>query len=1020
MKYPLPSEGIPKALRAEINQKILLMIGAGQLQGITHAQIFQAYTGNGGLHGLEAENFESYHSFSKAKKEIEQGQFFTHPALCKEIVDSIPVSGSDMVADITCGSGNFFNFMPNEKNCYGCEIDPAAHKVASFLYPDATIEMNDIRFYKPEHRFDIIVGNPPFNLMFQVGKEKIVSQLFFLIKAHELLSSAGMVVFIAPESFLADSFSDKHLIAEVNKRFNFLAQAKLPKGAFKQMGVTSFGTKVVYLQKREANIEHRAFEVGKFIPFQPLNIRNQVVSPALEFKYSIRHKLLYSDGMETGSNNYSVKNSGQRPNDGFDFMLKKILFEIRHQAGKSYSKAMGIVEEFRTQERPDGMSYEEWESKKLTQNKVLASLKRMLKTALHPGVKKTGFSIIKSIDGITVRAHDQASREFIKARGLQTYFPFSELLHSTNANPFMSHPLRAYLTPYLRLVNRKRRLVAQQQKPFSQLKSTQETTRFMGDFTFMKKDSIAYRLNDVQKQDLVLTALKPFGSILNWQQGSGKTASGFAVLKYRQSSFRNAVIVGPPISIQMTWIPFLTLQNEKFIVIETFEDFQKIEKGHIVVIAITKVSTLYRHLRLFLRGISFKAMLLFDESDEVSNYSAKRSRAMRLFKKVKYKLLTTGTISRNNLQEMYGQLELIFNNSSTFLSKSDLIYREKRTDEGTIIVPVENDHKGKPFSGRTGYSLFKHTFSPTKATVFGIGKHNQDIYNRPQLEEVIQATVQTRKFKDIVGGEKYELISHTIPQSNWEKDFYGRVLERFSEILPSFYGTTGNTRKDAMLRIIRQLNTLIKACSIPNLMSGNASYPNKTTEIISLIDGNNERTMIGCTTKRGAKFYHDVLTAHFPGRTVFLITGETGHFSKRQAIIDRFEATADGILVCTQQSLSSSVSIPSCNEVIIESLRYNLPRCEQFYFRTVRYDSTGKSRIHFVIYENSIEVNLMTLLADKERMNDFIKTLEFRAINEVFQDFSLNIDFLDMLITRVTDDNTGLSKLSWGKQKVIS
>ena len=31
-----------------------------------------------------------------------------------------------------------------------------------------------------------------------------------------------------------------------------------------------------------------------------------------------------------------------------------------------------------------------------------------------------------------------------------------------------------------------------------------------------------------------------------------------------------------------------------------------------------------------------------------------------------------------------------------------------------------------------------------------------------------------------------------------------------------------------------------------------------------------------------------------------------------------FDSTVNGILVCTQQSLSSSVNIPTCNDVILE------------------------------------------------------------------------------------------------------
>ena len=31
---------------------------------------------------------------------------------------------------ISCGMGNFFNFLPNERNAYGCEVDPNACAVA--------------------------------------------------------------------------------------------------------------------------------------------------------------------------------------------------------------------------------------------------------------------------------------------------------------------------------------------------------------------------------------------------------------------------------------------------------------------------------------------------------------------------------------------------------------------------------------------------------------------------------------------------------------------------------------------------------------------------------------------------------------------------------------------------------------------------------------------------------------------------------------------------------------------------
>ena len=47
---------------------------------------------------------------------------------------------------------------------------------------------------------------------------------------------------------------------------------------------------------------------------------------------------------------------------------------------------------------------------------------------------------------------------------------------------------------------------------------------------------------------------------------------------------------------------------------------------------------------------------------------------------------------------------------------------------------------------------------------------------------------------------------------------------------------------------------------------------------------------------------------------------------------------------------------------------------EQFYFRFIRLDSKEFTHVRFVLYEDSIEQNLMALVLTKERLNDFIKT----------------------------------------------
>ena len=81
MKYIPVQETIPQSKRQEFNEKIVYLIDSDTAvgAGITKEDIYNAYTGDGGLHGLERSMFDSYAKYSEAKKEVENGQFFTPP-----------------------------------------------------------------------------------------------------------------------------------------------------------------------------------------------------------------------------------------------------------------------------------------------------------------------------------------------------------------------------------------------------------------------------------------------------------------------------------------------------------------------------------------------------------------------------------------------------------------------------------------------------------------------------------------------------------------------------------------------------------------------------------------------------------------------------------------------------------------------------------------------------------------------------------------------------------------------------
>jgi len=177
-----------------------------------------------------------------------------------------------------------------------------------------------------------------------------------------------------------------------------------------------------------------------------------------------------------------------------------------------------------------------------------------------------------------------------------------------------------------------------------------------------------------------------------------------------------------------------------------------------------------------------------------------------------------------------------------------------------------------------------------------------------------------------------------------------------------------------------------------------------------------EKVAIGTVFIDTVNNYYDILKEKFPDRTIFLIRGDVA-FNKRKSVIADFEQTQNGILLSTQQSLKKSVNISSCDKVIIESLQWNIPKISQYYFRFIRFDSKNFKEVHFVTYDHTIEQNLLALLMVKERINEYIKTLEFRERQEIFEEYGIDLDVLENVIEKEKDEE-GHVRLTWGNQKV--
>ena len=999
--YAIIPQQIPRNKRAEVNEKILFAIDSGK-DLIPKESIYNCYTGIGGLHNLKQADFSSYHRYAEAKKEFEMGQFFTPHELCRSMVEVLSPTSSEMVLDMCCGMGNFFNHLPNLHNSYGFDIDGRAVTVARHLYPEAHIEKCDIQQYRPEQRFDVIIGNPPFNLKFDCK----LSQEYYMDKAYEVLNPAGFLMVIVPVSFMQSEFWEKTRVANINSSFSFVGQTKLNPDAFDSMGVHNFSTKVMVFLRRSRHIEMQPYNADEFIPMEELKDR---VRKTRVMKQRIRIDLMRE-----------TNRIDREELEAFEYRLSKYMYELKAHAvlNRHIEKAEALVSKFRNQKPPENATNQQikdWERKKLTTGKVLGIIRKYI-TSQH-SVPRKEVALVKTSYGFKLKPYaprllDKVTHKAASINDLilgRAELPVPETVTERN---------RLQIRAAEKLIRRKQKQYEMQNLRFADMEEDVNLKEYLDRSTFINKDGEACEFTTLQKHDLNLVLQKRY-ALLNWQQGSGKTAAVYYrarfLLKFRK--VRNAIILAPAIATNMTWIPFLSVNRERFRVIRAESDLTNVPEGMFLVVSTSMLGKLQRGLVRYVKQTSRKLCLVFDESDEITNPTSQRTRnILCIFRRLKYKILDTGTTTRNNIAELYSQFELLYNNSVNMVCWSPQVYHENKERE---IEEENNTDYGSPFPAFRGHVLFRACHCPGKATVFGIEKQNQDVYNKEELSELIGKTVITRKFRDFAG-EKYKIQTHTVSPSDGEREVYRVIIEEFCRICELYYNSTGDAKKDAGLRLMRQIKLLIKACSVPHLIEGYSGdgIPNKTKYIEKLVRKIPGKVAVGCTSIAAFDLYENHLRKCFPDRPVFVVKGDVA-FKRRQNIVTEFDSTINGILICTQQSLSSSVNIPACNQVILESLQWNIPRMEQFYFRFIRLDSKEMKDVHYVTYEDSVEQNLMALVLTKERLNEFIKTGEVKEQSEIFEEFDITMSVIDSLLVR-TQDHEGKIHISWGSQRIAN
>lgn len=1012
MKYADYHESIPQDKREELNQKVLCLIESRQAEanGITREDIFNAYTGIGGLHGLDRKDFANYHEYSEQKKQFENGQFFTPPELCELVMSSLRLSEYDLVADLTCGMGNFFNYAPVESNVYGCELDVNAYKVAHYLYPEANLELGDVRTYKPDIRFDYVVGNPPFHLKWwtEAGNE-MLSQLYCCVKAAELLKPLGIMALVVPRSFLADPFLDGKAIREMEKRFRFLDQLGLPDNVFSSKGVSGLPTKLQFWQRRP---ELYVKEGWRYSPDCRETIRSGF-DAGTEARRIFDQFLMYpkADLEQNKAQILLELARAHASSKEFTYQTQRLLYQIKvHPATKEhYAKCCEYLHQLYTQQKPDGMDYKEWQRVMLTEAKVLSYLRRALRTQNRKPSRDV-MALVKQNDSFVYKAYSAKAR--LQLTGdMKVPVPIYQAVLDNEPERFPG---------FERFLRRKRREYDNQNQPFAGMAEDMAIAAWLREFRLWDTENEEYiYLNDIQRHDINLMLQKRHG-MLQWEQGSGKTLAAIAMGLYRMQDqgIHCTWVASSAISIRNNWNIVLPNYGLSHVFVERLSDLKRIKPGDFVLVTLDKLGQMQKRIKKWVKLHHQNIMLALDEIDEITNPYSKRAKAsLSCFRRCRMKLLTTGTSTRNNISEFAPQLELMYNNSVHMVSWCRNVYSYDQDDE--IIRSRPNRYYGFPIPAyKKGYSLFSASHLPEKPTVFGMGQRTQDIYNADELNRILAKTVITRTFEEVTGKEIRRIHQIPLPMTGEEKEVYAVVMKEFSRIQWEYFSSTGDSRKDAMLKLMQQITLMLRVAAAPCIMKEyTGGTPLKVIAAVEMAaQWPDENVVVGVRHKDILDAYAAAFRQYLPDRQLFIVTGTSKTFAQRRALRKTLRDSRNGILLCTQQSLPSSVNFEYVNKILIPEMHFNNSGMSQFYMRFIRFTSTEYKDIYFLNYTGSLESNLLQMVMAKEKINLFMKGQD-TDLDQIHEKFGVDYDLLALLMEKGVDKD-GRFEIRWGEQMI--
>ena len=1015
MKYYPSDITIPLADRKGLNRQCLKALGENTISMMPE-EIYNNYTGIGGLHGLHYVDFGNYHDFSEAKKEIEQGQFFTPDALCAWVMDCLRPDEREKIADLTCGKGSFFNYVPVESNAFGCEIEPDSFAIAKALFPRAHIRNGDVRNYSSRIAFDLVVGNPPYNIAWDYRGKKMSSQCACILKMAEVLTPGGLLAVIVPESFLGETTA-KIEKEQIYKLFNHVVQISLDANTFSYLGVRNFSTKLLILQRCADALAEAPYTPEIISCPNSEEVYNTYIAPAKDIKRREYPKMRLQQ-------NRAIANADEK-NRLFDLLLYQI--KCHPKTKKHYEDCMYYREKYRTQQCPSGMIHTEWERVRIRSSDVVKKMKTVL--AQQNEVEIDKIELVKKDSRIYYKAYSQKVENEAHRRtsGIPHRGIINRLVTWGSENEMEQCGI------YTKLIKKKKKAYLLQTTPFVDMRENSEIKEWLTKWELSRIDenfqNQKIKLNAMQLQDTNLTLQKPY-AYLQWSQGAGKTISGIAQGMYRlaKKQVNYVFVISSAISIEGTWAPFLEAYGIPHKVIRSRKDLRRVYPGDFVLITLGRVKNYKKQIKFITKLASNKLFLIYDEAQNSSALEENESIArltkatLTCFAGLKYKLLMSGTSISNNVVEAYPQLYLLYNASCNMLSQASKLYTY--SEDTDSYHERFNEYLGDPYPPyMKGRNLFRASHLPEKLTVFGVVKRTPDIFNAEELRNIISYTMITRTFAEVTGKDlerRQEICAVMTPK---EKELYEVAVKEFSRLeYQYFHSTNLSERKKAQARIIAQIKIMLRICTCAGIFPeyrGDGMTGKLKAIFAEIAKHPNERVAIGVRQNKIVSEYARMAREFFPERPVITVTGNEFNPQQRRALVDgKLSDLSNAILISTQQSLCESISIDYIDHCFLAELHWNQSRMAQYYFRFIRYTSDRIKNIYCVNYPDSIETNLLHLLVAKERMLQFLKGNDI-SFEELFAEMGFDLSKHQGYVEKQYDEN-GRAELAWCQQDRIA